>query len=87
MDTLGPTKGVKIMQVSTFSSVPINRFHCIYRSAGDHAVILYNLIIYVLYSRGCRFTPQDKFSTIYVYVAMCTFALQYINHYHYWHMS
>ena len=29
MDTLGPTKGVQIMQVSTFSSVLINRFHCI----------------------------------------------------------
>ena len=37
---LGPQLGVWIMQVSTFSRVLINRFHCMYNDLGHFATMI-----------------------------------------------
>ena len=54
---LGPQLGVWIMQVSTFSSVLINRFHCIH-------------ITIILYIRTCTCTYIYMYVYIKLYVSL-----------------
>ena len=60
-DHLGPQLSVWFMQVSLFSSVHINRFHCITYTNTVHTIIVV----------GCKFYGQLNFRIVLFVITTC----------------